>query len=221
MSADASAKTPSRDDRWQAFVAVPTRCIALRWLCDCLGDVADEATQQSLACHPRFRQRLAQRLIQQHGLTSPDALPIPGEDDLPLFLLSPNAGDILVKYSGMICHAMAFVREIRAPRVIELKQRFGESSFVTALANRDLAIHQGPYTDDDALEYAVLRDGVACLAIWLAQQPAELAAWLRLGLASDPRLADADISPEVREHGVAIIRRAAAVILDDPAEEPV
>ncbi|EPC00814.1 hypothetical protein L861_13570 [Litchfieldella anticariensis FP35 = DSM 16096] len=221
MNAGASLEKSASDDKWQAFVAAPTRCIALRWLCDCLGDMADEATQQSLAGHPRFQQRLAQRLIQQHGLTPPDMLPVPDEDDLALFLLSPDVGDSLVQYCGMICHAMAFVREIRAPRVIELKERFGESAFVTALANRDLAIHEGPYTDDDALEHTVLRDGVACLAIWLAQQPAELSAWLRLGLARDPRLADADITPEVREHGATIVRRAAAAILEDTAEESV
>lgn len=221
MNSDASAKKLSSDDRWQAFVDAPTRCIALRWLCDCLGDVADGATQQSLARHPRFRQRLVQRLIQQHGLMSPDRLPIPVGDDQLLFLLPPDASDILVQYGGMICHAMAFVREIRAPRVIELKERFGESAFVTALANRDLALHQGPYTDDDALEYAVLRDGVACLAVWLEQKPTELSAWLRLGLASDPRLANAEIAPEVREHGAAIVRRAAAAIIEDAVEEPV
>ncbi|MFM9272147.1 hypothetical protein ACJ7V3_18110 [Halomonas elongata] len=203
---------------WQAFVEVPTRCVALEWLCAELEDAADDATQMTLARHPRFQRRLGERLALRHGLTLPEALPVPDADDLALFRLSPEAGEALARYCGMICHARAFVHEIRAPRVVELKQRFGEAPYMAALSNRDLALHGPEHDDDEALEHAVERDGGACLTAWLARQPAELTAWLRLGVLGGALV---DISPgeAVREQGPAIVRRAATAMVDNGAEK--
>lgn len=205
---------------WQAFIDSPARFIGPRQLHDCLGDIADDATQRALALHPRFQQRITQRLVQHYALTQPRALPAPKAEDLPLFMLSPDAGETLTRYCGTIYHAMAFVREIRAPRVIELKTRFGEGPFAAALSNRELAIHGLTYRDDDALQQALLGDGAACLSVWLAQQPAELAAWLRLGLASDLPPLDTAISTEIHERGANITRRAATALLANTSEDP-
>ena len=216
-------------DTWQDFIASPARSVALRWLCSMLDDVADEASQTALAQHPRFEQRLIERLVAQHNLTPPAALPVPAEEDIALFRLPPDAGGDLVRHCGMICHAPLFVREIRAPRVVALKERFGEAPFLAALANRDLAIVDtaNAHVDDDALAHAVQRDGLACFAVWLSRQPTELTNWLRLGIADDPRLSqgtsqgtsreappdDLEIAPSVREKGIDIVRRAASAML--------
>ncbi|SDL86166.1 hypothetical protein SAMN05661010_02722 [Modicisalibacter muralis] len=209
---------PTTGADWRAFVDAPMRFVSRRWLGDCLGDMADEATLTALAQHPRFQGRLTQRLVQRHALAPPEALPAPQADDLPVYLLPPDGGDSLAHYCGAICHATAFVREIRAPRVIELKARFGEAAFATALAHRELAIADTAHADDDALEHAIARDGAACLAIWVAQQPAELAAWLRLRLAGDVPSATDGIAAEIHQRGAAIVRRAAAIIATMPSD---
>lgn len=212
---------PAMGADWRAFVDAPARFVARRWLSDCLGNMANEATLTALSQHPRFQGRLTQRLVQRHALTPPEALPAPQADDLPVYLLPPDAGDSLAHYCGAICHATAFVREIRAPRVIELKARFGESAFAAALAHRELATTDIAHADDGALEHAIARDGAACLAAWVAQQPAELAAWLRLGLAGDALPDAGDIDPEIHLRGAAIIRRAAAAIGDTATADAV
>ena len=205
-------------DPWQAFIEEPTQYVALEWLCAELESVADDATQAALARHPRFQQRLGERLVRRHGLLPPEALSVPEANDLVLFKLPPDAGEELARYCGMICHARAFVHEIRATRVVELKQRFGELPYRAALSNRDVALHCHKYADDDALEHAVARDGSGCLAAWMARQPAEHTDWLRLGVLGRPCRADVEPSEEVHEHGPDIVRRASAFMIDHGVE---
>lgn len=197
---------------WRAFVEAPARHVSRSRLRDCLGDVADDATLDALAGHPRFQGRLTQRLAQRHGLALPGTLSAPPEEDALLLALPAEAGATLAHHCGVICHALDFVREIRAPRVVALKQRFGESAFAAALANRELAVAGTSCDDIDALEREVHRDGAACLAAWLAGQPAELAAWLRLGLANELPEASHDSAPEILRQGPAIVRCAAAIV---------
>ncbi|MDQ7729752.1 hypothetical protein [Halomonas sp. SpR8] len=204
---------------WQAFIEEPTQYVALKWLCAELESVADDTTQAALARHPRFQQRLGEQLARRHGLLPPEALPVPEVNDLVLFKLPPEAGEDLVRYCGMICHARAFVHEIRATRVVELKQRFGELPYRAALSNRDVALHRHKYADDDALEHAVKRDGSACLAAWMARQSAGVTDWLRLGVLGNPCRADAEPSEEVHEHGPDIVRRASAFMIEHVVEE--
>ncbi|MCE8016455.1 type III secretion protein [Halomonas sp. MCCC 1A17488] len=199
---------------WRAFVAAPARCVARPWLQDCLGDIAGDALLESLMRHPRFQRRLAQRLIDRHGLMPPETLPAPAEEDAWLLALPASAGADLAHYCGVICHAAAFVREIRAPRVVALKHRFGDAAFAAALANRGLAVAAAAADDIERLAREVERDGQACVSAWLSLQPPELAAWLRLGLASglpgEGALEEA--SPEVCRQGPRIVRCAAAIV---------
>lgn len=200
---------------WKAFLAAPAQCLAPSRLSEVLGEVAEADTRAALARHPRFQPRLVEAVIRRHGLTPPEALPVPEAPDVALFQLAPEAGDELVRCCGMICHAATLASEIRAARVIALKARFGEVPFMVAVGHRELAC-AAPLTsdDDEALEDAVQRDGVACVAAWLAQLPAELAAWLRLGLVAEVGLAEAEIPPRIRDHGVAIVRGAAAAMVE-------
>ncbi|MGR2737927.1 hypothetical protein ACUY1T_05705 [Billgrantia sp. Q4P2] len=203
----------SQATAWRAFVEAPTHYIARSRLDDCLGGVADEATLEDFVGHPRFQRRLVHRLVDRHGLVPPEALPPPTQEDAPLLTLPPHAGATLVRYCGAICHAMAFVREIRAPRVVALQQRFGESAYAAAVANRELAVANASSDDIEALEREVRRDGEACVLAWLALLTSEWVAWLRLGLADGlPQAAAPDAAPEVRRKGPGIVRRAAAII---------
>ncbi|NIC04764.1 type III secretion protein [Billgrantia bachuensis] len=198
---------------WRSFVEAPARCIARPWLQDCLGGMADDTTLEALMRHPRFQRRLTQRLIERHGLTPPEALPVPTEEDARLLALPARAGGTLAHFCGVISHAAAFVREIRAPRVMALKQRFGDAAFAAALANRELAGATASDDDIEMLAQAVERDGQACVSAWLSQQPPELAAWLRLGLASGlPEEEVPDATAEVRRQGLRIVRCAAAIV---------
>ncbi|MCE8020377.1 hypothetical protein HOP51_09705 [Halomonas sp. MCCC 1A11036] len=198
---------------WRAFVEAPTHYIARPWLDDCLGGVADGATLEDVVGHPRFQRRLAHRLVERHGLVPPEALPTPAQEDAPWLTLPPHAGATLVRYCGAICHAMAFVREIRAPRVVALQQRFGESAYAAAVANRELAVASASSEDIETLEREVWRDGEACVLAWLALLTSEWVAWLRLGLADGlPQAAAADAIPQARSKGPGIVRRAAAII---------
>lgn len=213
MSAEADT---SPGFRWQDFIASPARCVSLHWVADSLEDTADEASLAVIARHPRFQQRLTERLVMRHHLTAPSALPTPAEEDLVIFQLAPDGGGDLARFCGMICHAITFVREIRAPRVVALKQRFGTTAFLTALANRALALPSSPHADADALDDGfadtVHQDGLVCIACWLAHQPDELRAWLRLGIAADPRLDELELPHQEAEQRVAIVRRAAAAL---------
>ncbi|MDX5376845.1 MAG: hypothetical protein LPK08_04890 [Halomonas sp.] len=205
---------------WRSFVEAPARGVAFSWLQDCLGEIADDATLEALAHHPRFQRRLAQRLVDRHGLTPPEALPAPTEEDARLLALPAWAGTTLNLYCGVICHATAFVREIRAPRVMALKQRFGDAAFAAALANRELAVTTASDDDIELLAQAVKRDGQACVLAWLSQQPPELATWLRLGVASGlPEEEVPDATAEVRRQGPRIVRCAAAIV-DAEIREP-
>lgn len=198
---------------WRSFVEEPVRCIARPWLHDCLGEIADDTTLEALVRQPRFQRRLAQRLIDRHGLMPPEALPVPTEEDARLLALPAQAGATLAHYCGVIWHATAFVREIRAPRVVALKQRFGDGGFAAALDNRELAVAAAHGEDIETLAREVRRDGQACVSAWLSLQSPELAAWLRLGLAGIlPEQGAQDVSPEIRRQGPRIVRRAAAIV---------
>lgn len=205
--------------RWQDFIASPAHCVSLHWIADSLEDTADETDLAVIARHPRFQQRLTERLVMRHHLTSPSALPVPAEEDFVIFQLAPDSGRDLARFCGMICHAITFVREIRAPRVVALKQRFGTTAFLTALANRALALSSSTHADADALDDGfadtVHQDGLVCVACWLAQQPSELRAWLRLGVAADPRLDELEIPHQEVEQRIAIVRRAAAALASE------
>lgn len=205
-------------DPWQAFIEKPTEYVALQWLCAELENVADDATQAVLARHPRFQKRLGEQLAHRHGLLPPEELPMPEANDLVLFKLPPGAGEELARYCGMICHARAFVHAIRATRVVELKQRFGELSYRAALSNRDVALHSHDYADDDALEHSVERDGVACIAAWMSMQPTGLTDWLRLGVLGSPGRPDSEPSDEIFKQGPDIVRRASAFMIDHGVE---
>lgn len=210
--ADAVAERGPSASAWRSFVEFPVRCIARPWLHDCLGGMADDATQEALARHPRFQSRLAQRLIRRYGLLSPEALPAPTGEDALLFTLPAQAGATLAHYCGVICHATAFVREIRAPRVVALKERFGNAAFAAALANRELAVAAVADDDIETLAREVRGDGQACVSAWLSLQPPELAAWLRLGLAGNLPKEAQDATPEIRRQGPRIVRCAAAIV---------
>ncbi|UYG04684.1 hypothetical protein OCT51_04755 [Halomonas sp. LR3S48] len=210
--ANTAAERESSASAWRSFVEAPARCVARPWLQDCLGGIAGDALLESLMLHPRFQRRLAQRLIDRHGLMPPESLPAPTEEDARLLALPARAGASLVHYCGVICHAAAFVREIRAPRVVALKQRFGDAAFAAALANRELAVAAAS-DDIEILAREVKRDGQACVSAWLSLQPPELAAWLRLGLASGlPEEVLEGASPEVCRQGPGIVRCAAAIV---------
>lgn len=203
---------------WQAFVAAPARHVARRWLRACMGDLADDATLDALVRQPRFQGRLTQQLVDCHALPPPGTLSAPPvAEDALLLVLPANASAALVRYCGAIYHARDFVREIRAPRVVALKQRFGDAVFAAALANRALAVAGTPCDDIDTLERDVQRDGTACLLAWLNEQPAALAAWLRLGLAGEPGDA-APACPDIVRHGPAIVRCAAAIVATEVRE---
>lgn len=221
MSAEATMMSPGFS--WQDFAAAPARCVALNWIAETLEHVTDdEATLAAVAYHPRFQQRLAERLVQRYGLTAPAAVPPLAEEDLVILQLAPEHAGELVHYCGMICHATTFVREIRAPRVVALKQRFGTSAFLTALSHHQLALPYAPQATDDALhdDFAntLHQDGLACVSTWLAQQPDEIGAWLRLGIAADPMIGNQEVSPQIREQGMAIVRCAATAVLDHHRE---
>lgn len=188
------------------------RCVARPWLHECLGGISDAAALEVLARHPRFQRRLAQRLIDRYGLTPPEALPVPAEEDARLLALPAQAATTLTHYCGVICHATAFVREIRAPRVMALKERFGDAAFTVALANRELAVAATSGDDIETLAREVRRDGQACVSAWLALQPAELTAWLRLGLAANLPGEAQGATPEVCQQGPRIVRCVAAIV---------
>lgn len=202
-------------------LAPPVRIARDHWIA-CLDGIAGDETLRSWCAQPRFRRRLLARLQHRHGLVAMADLPRLDDVDRVLCQLDDNGFIACARAAGAIVHANAFVREIHAPRVAALKQRFGADLYALALAHRDRAtaeFHAGE--DLDALETAIERDGRRCLQQWWQAQPAPLRAWLRLGWAgrlesSETLAANADAVDVARLAAAHAISRAND---EEPAEE--
>ena len=160
----------------------PVRVALDHWV-ESLDGIASDAMLRLLCTQPRFRQRLLARLQRRHQLLT-IAEPLTDAADQALCQLDSDDVTACARAAGVIMHAHAFVREIHAPRVAALKQRFGAKLYSLALTYRDHGSAESCAEDDlDALEAAVEHDGRRCLERWWQAQTMELRAWLRLGWA--------------------------------------
>lgn len=161
----------------------PVRVALDHWV-DCLDGIAADAMLRRWCTQPRFRQRLLARLQRRHQLASIAEQPLTDAADQVLCQLDSDDFTACARAAGVIIHANAFVREIHAPRVAALKQRFGAELYSLALTHRDHASTEACAEDElDTLEAAVEHDGRRCLEQWWQAQTVELRAWLRLGWA--------------------------------------
>ena len=206
---------------WQKFVDSPVCRIRGHRLAAVLGVPGNETAAAVLARSPRFNNRLTALLVDHHDLVNPGAMAEPGEADAVVLSLGPDQTESLIRLCGAIHSASVFASEIRGPRVAELKSRFGEHLFATALAHRVLAYDATPESVDmDTLEERIEREGAACVEGWLSSQPPALVAWLRLGLADDERLRTGLISQASRGRGCDITRAAAHALANGAADKP-
>lgn len=188
----------------------PVRVALDHWV-DCLDGIAADAMLRRWCTQPRFRQRLLARLQRRHQLASIAEQPLTDAADQALCQLDNDDFTACARAAGVIIHANAFVREIHAPRVAALKQRFGAELYSLALTYRDRGGAEFCAEDDlNALEAAVEHDGRRCLERWWQAQTVELRAWLRLGWAGqfeEPETiaadtADVDIARLAATHGL-------------------
>ncbi|MFB0874370.1 MULTISPECIES: hypothetical protein [unclassified Sphingobium] len=116
--------------------------------------------------------------------------------------------EALVPACGAVIWSPILCREIRGEVVAALIGRFGKENMALARRNRDLGLDRPAPEGVDALEAAVLTDGRACLAAWIAAQSASAQFWLHLKWPSDgavPTTKDA----EMLTHGPVVLRRVA------------
>lgn len=181
----------------RSTVEPPVRIALDHWV-DCLDGIAADAMLRRWCTQPRFRQRLLARLQRRHQLASIAEQPLTDAADQVLCQLDSDDFTACARAAGVIIHAHAFVREIHAPRVAALKQRFGAELYSLALTHRDHGSAEACAEDDlDALEAAVEHDGRRCLERWWQAQTVALRAWLRLGWAGqfeEPETIAADIA---------------------------
>lgn len=172
----------------------PVRIALDHWV-DCLDGIASDATLRRWCTQPRFRQRLLTRLQRRYQLAPIAEQSLTDAADQALCQLDSDDFNACVRAAGVIIHANAFVREIYAPRVAALKQRFGAELYSLALTYRDRANAEAFAEDDlDALEATVEHDGRRCLERWWQAQTDELRAWLRLGWADQFELPETIIA---------------------------
>lgn len=191
----------------QAHDIEPPVWVTLEHWVACLDGIASDATLRRWCSQPRFRQRLLARLQRRHQLV-PIAQQPPDAVGQALRQMDGDDFAACARAAGVIIHANVFVREIHAPRVAALKQRFGTELYSLALTHHAHASIEARVEDDlDALEAVVEHDGRRCLARWWQAQPAELRAWLRLGWAEQfevPEIISVDSA------AIDIVRLAAA-----------
>ncbi|MDH4571779.1 hypothetical protein [Salinicola acroporae] len=185
---------------------LPVRIDPAHWI-GTLDGIASDETLHRWCRQPRFQHRLAERLRRRHDLPIQAELPPRDPIDQTLCLLDGEALTACTRAAGIIFHASALVREIRAPRVAAVRQRFGAELYALALAKREHGqTEESDLGDLDAFEARVERDGRSCLLAWADAQPAALRAWLRLGWYGRLERDDA----EANDGAVAIARLAAA-----------
>ena len=203
---------------WSAFVASPLHSVHRARLQVCFDNLElPAATLDAMLAQPRLRERLTRMLEQRFGLQPLDAIEPPQAADVPVATLGAPHLSELARRCGVVFWAHAFVREIRAPAVRALRERFGDALFDLALAEHTLACpvaaHEMP-TTLDTLAAAVARDGQACVNAWLAEQPRALAAWYRLK--ADEPAGAAPVTARIEHYGPPIVRRV--VQLNVPAQ---
>jgi hypothetical protein len=175
---------------------------------ECFSEWGEHSIVASIQAEQRFQSRL-ERLFQDHfGLPSLSEVEQPREEDLAIALLEPEHFAALAVPCGVVVHGRSFIQEIRASALRALKMRFGEELFTLALTHPELAGTAPVLTDLEELEQAIQQDGEACIAAWLAAQPASLAAWLRLKAADEPIYSRA-LSTDLLQRGPGIVRRVA------------
>lgn len=195
--------------RWQAFTARPLQNVHRARLQACFDNLdLPAATLDAMLAQPRLQERLTRMLEQRFALQPLEALQPPQGEDVPIATLDTAQSKRLARRCGVVFWAEALVREIRAPAVRALRERFGDALLELALAEQGLACPLAPgelAASLDELDTAVERDGQACVNAWLAEQPRALAAWYRLKI-DDPAAA-APITARIEQYGPAIVRR--------------
>ncbi|MBB3903302.1 nodulation protein NolU [Methylobacterium brachythecii] len=147
--------------------------------------LSDATVSRLLSCR-RSRDRIESAV--SVGASAAEAPP-----DGYAWLLDDPAG--AARRAGAGLHARALRNVLSGPQVAALIQAIGREAHAFGLRH---AAEAAPRALDGELAEAILRDGFACLAVWLATQPAALraAVLLRLppGTPAEAETADAEIS---------------------------
>lgn len=194
---------------WETLSAAPLAFVRPTVIQHCLQACA-QPWRETLAGHPRFRQRVEALLMDAHGLLPLSQLPLPDEDTLVVLRLARARLAYLGRFCGAIWHSSTLAREVRGDAQRYLREHLGASLYTQALARRELAGAPDLLREPAALMEAIDQDGVGCLAAWMAQRPAPLRAWLALRL----DIPDAAMSAAVPDTNLVAV--AARALLDDP-----
>jgi hypothetical protein len=197
---------------WQGMIEQPLAFVADRCVRECLPAELDDKQYRALRHAPRFNARLLQRLSGHFNLHTAALQTPPHDEDLPVLLLSAEQFQRLPRLCGAIWHSATLSREIRSHVVNQLRGALGIEVFAQALAHRSLAGAADLLRQPADLVQAIDRDGAACVLAWLQQQPAGLAAWLRLRL--DVPFGDEPATTAAATFDPHIVRRAAATFND-------
>lgn len=170
----------------------------------CFGTGGSGSFVQKLMQEPRFAGRLEVLLRQRYCLVENDD---GGEPvDRVLAALSLSELEALAFRAGIIFRARVFIQEIRGPALAAFAERFGEEALEDARLHHDLAGERALIHDLDDLEKAILDEGRACLAAWIATLPEQLSKQLCLKWPDDASMPSAS-DLDILEHGPAILRR--------------
>jgi hypothetical protein len=193
---------------WQGMIEQPLAFVADRCVRECLPAELEDRHYRALRNAPRFNARLLQLLASRFDVPTSALQTPPHDEDLPILLLSAEQFQRLPRLCGAIWHSATLSREIRSHAVNQLRGALGNEVFAQALAHRSLAGAADLLRQPADLVQAIDRDGAACVLAWLQQQPAELAAWLRLRL--DVPLGEEATATAAATFDPRIVRRAAA-----------
>jgi len=182
----------------------------------CLDPRLSDAVVQRLADSERLAPRVAEVMLQRHGL-DPQAL-----DDL-YRSATPGQGpevdiDPLLHYdlaqcahlSGAAWHARSLRQCVSGKVVADLTALIGQRARAFGLRNADLAVSSQVLTGAAELAAAINADGFRCISALLSSKDAVLRGLVGLRLSAGTPAEAAAFSDEHLRHASAIIERALA-----------
>ncbi|MEJ2117095.1 MAG: AzlC family ABC transporter permease [Alphaproteobacteria bacterium] len=198
---------PQEAEAWCRFMRAPVVYADVGRLAACVNGSLGIAVGYSLRSSGKIKDRLSAIIFEQYDLPSwidPEQC---DERDRVIALASPEQLCSIIKSAGVIYWSSVMASAIYAHELQSLRRKIGEDECPPVLANCETL------PPEDALDKRIGEDGLRCFAAWCEAMPHGIGARVRLKLPASPLLDDTS-NLSANGQGVAIVRRAASLIID-------
>ena len=161
---------------------------------------------------PRLRGAIVQVLARRFALAYPENDGVRAEADRAVMGLPVAQWEALPVACGIALWRHAIVNEIRQPQRQRLQTELGDDVFARAIDYVETLPALSRASMGDPSAAAVRRDGHACVAAWVAEQPAGWAGWLALKSSASGTGAAHALQATVQPEWADIVRPVAAAL---------